>query len=174
MLRGINVSGQKIIKMDELRKIYQGAGFKNVRSYVQSGNVLFEASNDSTDQLSVQISQKILKKFGFQVKVIVKTINEMAGVVKNNPFLKEKGIDSTRLYVTFLSQVPGKVALKELDKLLSKQERFYSLGKEIYIHCPDGYGKTKFSNNNVEKTLATFATTRNWRTVMNLHEMTMS
>ena len=173
MLRGINVSGQKIIKMDDLRKTYESVGFKSVRSYVQSGNILFSSVKEPTLKLSVQIAQIILKEFGFQVGIIVKTGNEMAGVVKNNPFLKEKGIDSARLYVTFLSQIPEKAALKRLDSLLSGQERFYYSGKEIYIHCPDGYGKTKFSNNNVERILETVATTRNWRTVTNLHGMTL-
>src|SRR5271156_6315414 len=108
MLRGINVSGHKIIKMEQLRASFAALGFKSVETYIQSGNVVFEASNDSAASLSGKIERKILGDFGFEVPVCLKTSKEMEETCRRNPFLKAPAIDLTKLHVTFLSGDPPK------------------------------------------------------------------
>jgi uncharacterized protein (DUF1697 family) len=171
MLRGINVSGQKIIKMENLRASFETLGFQHVRSYVQSGNVIFEATKTSTTSLPIKIGEKILSDYGFSVPLILRTSEEMKKIVNDNPFLKERGIDPSKLHVTFLSDPPAKVALGRLEALSALPDRYLVKGQEIYLHCPDGYGRTKLSNSVLERLLSVEATTRNWKTVNALAEM---
>jgi len=174
MLRGINVGAGKIVKMERLRALFEALGFGGVRTYVQSGNVIFESEQKSAAELSRKIEEKIQRDFGFTVPVLVKTSKEMAQIVSDNPLVKEKGIDHFKLHVTFLSDAPPKTAVKVLKPLATGRERVRILNREIYLYCPDGYGNTKLSNNAVEKKLSVVATTRNWRTVNTLLEMCSS
>jgi len=174
MLRGINVGPGKIVKMERLRASFEALGFDGVRTYVQSGNVIFESEQKSPTELSDKIEEKIQHTFGFRVPVLVKTSKEMAQIVSDNPLVKEKGIDHSKLHVTFLSDAPPKTAVKVLEPLATGRERFRILNREIYLYCPDGYGNTKLSNNAIEKKLSVVATTRNWRTVNTLVEMCRS
>ena len=170
MLRGINVSGQKLIKMEQLRASFEALGFSDVQTYVQSGNVIFKTAKVSEAGLTAKIAKKILDDFGHSVAVLVRTPAELGEVLKS-PFAKKAGIDAGRLYVTFLAQPAPKSAAEILKPLAAKSEQFFISGREIYLHCPEGYGNTRFSNNAVEKKLSTQATTRNWRTVNALFEM---
>jgi uncharacterized protein (DUF1697 family) len=170
MLRGINVSGQKLIKMEQLRASFEALGFSDVKAYVQSGNVVFKTAKISETGLTAKIAKKILDDFGHSVSVLVRTPAELGEDLKS-PFTKKAGIDVGRLYVTFLSQPAPKSADETLEILAAKSEQFFISGREIYLHCPDGYGNTKFSNNAIEKKLSAQATTRNWRTVNALFEM---
>ena len=160
MLRGINVSGQKIIKMEALKNLYASLNFKNVKTYIQSGNVIFECRETSPEILKKKIENKIKEKFGFDVVVFIRTKKELQKIIENNPFKNEDG-----LYVTFLTSVPSFVPTEEINKIKSSSEKFVVSGKEIYFFCPNGYGKTKLSNNFFEKKLKVSATTRNWKTV---------
>jgi uncharacterized protein (DUF1697 family) len=171
MLRGINVSGHKIIKMEQLRASFTAMGFRNTKTYIQSGNLIFEASNDSTASLSEKISQRILGDFGFSVPVALKTAKEIAQIIKRNPFPRMPGIDHAKLHVTFLSGDPPHKALEQLLPLASKTEQLRIIGQEIFLYCPNGYGITKLSNTAIEKKLCLGATTRNWKTVNTLLAM---
>jgi uncharacterized protein (DUF1697 family) len=171
MLRGINVSGHKIIKMEQLRAAFASLGFNNVKTYIQSGNVVFEAAGGSAAGLAGKIERKILRDFGFSVPVSLKTLKEMEKVIKNNPFPKDPAIDHSRLHVTFLSGDPPKTALEQLQPLAATLEQFRIIDREIYLHCPNGYGNTKLSNAAIEKKLSVGATTRNWKTVTTLLAM---
>ena len=95
----------------------------------------------------------------------------MRNIIANNPFLKEKDIDSSKLHVTFLSETPQKDSLKNLEALSPDPDRFYAASREIYLYCPGGYGKTRLSNVAIEKALSVRATTRNWKTANTLFEM---
>ena len=170
MLRGINVSGHKIIKMERLREAFAELGFKNVRTYVQSGNVVFE-TEDAAAGLSAKIQKKILKDFGFDVPTLTKSGAEMAEIVKRNPLVKDKAIDPMKLHVTFLSDDPPKNALELLQPLAAGPEQIRILGRAIYLYCPNGYGNTKLTNTTIEKKLSCGATTRNWNTTKKLLEM---
>jgi uncharacterized protein (DUF1697 family) len=171
MLRGINVSGQKIIKMESLRASFEALGFSRVRTYIQSGNVVFEASKGALDNLSRKIGERILSDYGFSVPLILRTSGEMKKIVSDNPFLTERGIDHSRLHVTFLSELPAKAALGKLDSLNGDPDEFRVKNREVYLYCPNGYGRTKLSNSAFEKLLSVEATTRNWKTVNTLLKM---
>jgi uncharacterized protein (DUF1697 family) len=171
MLRGINVSGQKIIKMESLRASLASLGFEDVKTYIQSGNIVFKTVKTAPVDLSRRIARKILDDFSFEVPVLVKTAAELAGVLKANPLLKRSGIDESKLHITFLSAAAPKEAVAFLTTLAGKSELFTVGGREIYLHCPDGYGNTKLSNTTIEKKLSVQATTRNWKTVNILHAM---
>ncbi len=168
MLRGINVGGQKIVKMENLRSSFEALGFRRVRTYVQSGNVIFEASKTSPDHLSKNIEEKILRDYGFSVPLVLRTSDEMKKIVNHNPFLKEKGIDDSKLHVTFLSELPAEATLRELDALRSLPDQFRMRSREVYLYCPNGYGRSKLSNSAFEELLSVEATTRNWKTVNTL------
>ncbi len=173
MLRGINVAGHKQVKMAALQVAFESLGFSQVRTHIQSGNVVFKAAKSAPPDLSRKIEGKILDEFGFDVPVITRTSEEMGEVIRGNPFLKEKGIDLSKLHVTFLSGVPAPAALKALASLAAKPDQFRACGREIYLYCPNGYGNTKLSNNALEKVLSLSATTRNWNTVNKLYAMSL-
>jgi len=165
MLRGINVSGHKIIKMEDLRKSFETIGFRQVKTYVQSGNVIFEAGKNPAAALCDQIRKRLSSDFGFEVPVLLKTSKELERVIHDNPFLKAAAIDHSKLHVTFLSKAAPITAKKDLEKLIVNGEHFHVKGQEIYLYCPNGYGRTKISNTAIEKKLEVEATTRSWKSV---------
>ncbi len=171
MLRGINVGRGKAVKMQRLRTSFTALGFGEIKTYVQSGNVVFQSKRKSPAELTRTIEAKIQRDFGFTVPVLIKTSKELAQIVRDNPLLRVKGIDVSKLHVTFLSDAPPKTAAKALEDLATTRERFRILNREIYLYCPDGYGKSKLTNNTIEKEFSLVATTRNWRTVSALLEM---
>jgi len=173
MLRGINVGGHNKAPMNRLRAMFEALGCEQVRTYIQSGNVVFKTAKSAPSFLSRKIEERILMDFGFSVSVISRTSAELGKAIHNNPFLREKGIDPLQLHVTFLSQAPVRTALRKLDTLATDPDRFRCSRREIYLHCPDGYGRTRLSNNALEMALSVTATTRNWRTVNKLYEMAM-
>ncbi|MDP4090405.1 MAG: DUF1697 domain-containing protein [Bacillota bacterium] len=171
LLRGINVSGQRTIKMADLRSMLEALEFKNVKTYVQSGNAAFDYEPADTVKLADVIGDKIAETFGFPVKIIIRTARELEGIVKNNPFLKDTGIDTAKLHITFLSDDPEPDATASLEVKKEENERFLIVSREVYLYCPNGYGNTKLNNALFEKKLKTAATTRNWKTVNCLHEL---
>ncbi len=167
LLRGINVGGN-ILKMDRLRELCAKLGAKNPRTYVQSGNLVFEAAG-SASEWTAKLEKKLAGESRLPVSVMVRTAAEMSAVLGGNPFLKEKGIDTARLAVAFLQHAPAKPALAALSALKIGSERFHCAGKEIYLHCPDGFADSKLYM--LDKVLAQRTTTRNWNTVTKLCEM---
>ena len=169
LLRGVNV-GQNLLKMERLREICSQLGFNHVRTYVQSGNVVFQAGGTAAN-LRAAIERKLLGETRLPVTVLLRTPAELKSILSRNPFIKEKGIDTTRLHVTFLCEPAAADGLKKLGEIKAGADRFRAAGTEIYLHCPDGYGNTKLSNSAIEKALGQRATTRNWNTVNKLYEM---
>ncbi len=170
LLRGVNVGGN-ILKMERLREICAKLGAENPRTYVQSGNVVFEASG-SASAWEAKLEKRLAGESRRPVSVIVRTAAEMTRVLVGNPFLKEKGIEAARLAVTFLQQPPAKPALVALAAVDIGRERFHHAGKELYLHCPGGFAESKLYA--VEKVLKQRTTTRNWNTVTKLCEMSAS
>ncbi len=168
LLRGINVSGQKKVPMNELKSLYEELGFKAVLTYIQSGNVIFNINNDNEDDIAENIEKAIVGRFGFQVPVLIRNEEEMKSIINSNPFMKEKEIDETKLYVTFLENIPSKDNIEKTESYHYEPDRFYVSGKEVYVYCPGGYGRTKLNNNFFENKLKVKATTRNWRSVNEL------
>ncbi len=175
ILRGINVSGQKKILMQDLKSVYEDLQFKDVRTYIQSGNVIFKSDGKLSDTaLAKKIEQAILKRYDFNVPVIIRSVEELKKVISTNPFLKENNIDIERLYVTFLSEIPIKTNMEGIKVPGVSSDRFVINNKEVFLYCPGGYGETKLSNNFFENKLKVAATTRNWKTVNKLFEMATS
>ena len=164
LLRGINVSGQKKIKMSELKSLFEKNGFQNVETYIQSGNVIFSSKETSTENLSLKISSAIKKQFGFDVQIIVVTPKEIVDALKKNPYLK-KNRDTDKLYIIFLSSIPTKANVEKLDSTNYLPEEFKIDGRRIYLFVPNGYGKAKLSNNLFENKLKVFGTARNLKTL---------
>ncbi len=172
MIRGINVGGQKTIKMADLKALCESLGFRNVTTYIQSGNVVLSSAQKNPSTVGETIESGIKKKFGFDVTVVVRTPEELKSVVKKNPFVGRKGIDEIRLNVMFLDSKPEPALVKALGPLAAKSKDEYEInGREVYLHCPNGYGKTLLSNTFFEKNLKVRATTRNWNSVNNLLEL---
>lgn len=169
MLRGINVGGQKVVKMEALRAACSGAGLTNVQTYVQSGNVVFERVQGNTRSLEEDLRNLMKKEFGFDVTVVVRTGDELTSVIGELPIL---GKDPDRLHVTFLSGEPSSIPAEKLERARSGAEEYALRGREVYLFCPNGYGTTKLSNTFLEDVLGVSATTRNWRTVNALSAMT--
>lgn len=174
ILRGINVSGHRIIKMEKLRELYADLGFKNVKTYIQSGNVVFQAKGKSNDELSLKIEKSIKENLGFEVPVIVIELKELKQILKSNPFLKDKTKDISFLHITFLS---GNSNQEDLDKIINvkyEQDEFNSIKKAVYLYCPNGSGNSKLTNTFFENKLKVNATTRNWKTALELLNIAQS
>jgi uncharacterized protein (DUF1697 family) len=172
ILRGINVGGHKKVPMAELKALYQDLKFTDIITYIQSGNVVFKSNVKlTTSEISKKIEKKILEKFNFEVPVLVREADEMEKIVKSNPFLKDKSIDTDKLHITFLTEVPSKLNLDWLNNYNFPPDKFIIEGKEVFLHIPDSYGNTKLSNTFFENKLKVGATTRNWKTVNKLVEL---
>jgi uncharacterized protein (DUF1697 family) len=169
MLRGVNVGGNSL-KMDWLRGACADLGMQNVRTYVQSGNIVF-SSRLAAAKLAETLKATIDAQMRLPVSVVVRNASEMTKIVAGNPFVKQSGIDLTKLHVTFLAKASPKPALDKLDALAGTRDEYRMAKQEIYLHCPVSYGKTKLSNTAIEKALSVGATTRNWTTVTTLCAM---
>jgi uncharacterized protein (DUF1697 family) len=162
MLRGVNVGGKKV-EMKKLRHLFESIGLSKVRSYIQSGNVLFHSPNEKPEELQALLEKRIIKAFGFEVRVVIRSAKQIKATIKKNPFSEK---DSNFLHVTFLQDNPVKdYSLEKLSKSKAGEEDFIVSDREVYVYCPNGYGRTKLNNTFFEKNLGVFATTRNWRTV---------
>jgi len=168
ILRGINVSGQKLIKMDALKSMYTNLHFENVKTYVQSGNVIFRAKNNDPKILERSISSQIKADWGFEVPVIVLDAVSLKTIIEDNPLAKDSLKDASFLHITFLSDPPAKFDKESILAKRQPNEEIVFTSKAIYLYCPNGYGKTKLNNNFLESKLKVTATTRNWKTTNEL------
>lgn len=171
LLRGINLGPHKRMKMERLRESFNAMGFEQVQTYIQSGNVVFKAGRISPTALCKKIEERIVADFGFPAPVILRTREELAKTIQSNSFCKRRGIDLTRLHVTFLAEVPDSPALEELKRLTVFPDESMCLGKEIFLHLPNGMAKSSLTNNPIERRLLKAATTRNWNTVNQIYEL---
>ncbi len=170
VLRGINVSGQKIIKMEALRTAMEALGFQNIKTYIQSGNLVFENPESDTETLEKAIHQQILTHFGFEVPVLVLEKAEMDKILTENPYFSDDK-DPKQLHVTLLKAEAAAEKVAQLNPDAYLPDTFSITGKTIYLYTPGGYGNTKLSNTFFENKLKTPATTRNWKTMQELHKM---
>jgi uncharacterized protein (DUF1697 family) len=169
LLRGVNVGGRNKIKMDALRELYRKLGFRDPRTYVQSGNVVFGAKDKN---LKAQVLENAIEKaFGFRPRVVLRTTAELRQTLKANPFAKRDDINPGLLLVSFLADVPTKHALTALQATPIGPEELHACGREIFIYFPDGMGRSKFPWASMDKILKTAATGRNLRTVTTLLSM---
>lgn len=170
VLRGINVSGQKIIKMNALRSAMEGCGFQNVKTYIQSGNILFDSPETSKAILENVIHEAIFAGFGFKVPVIVLEKETLTTIATHNPFYTADK-DLRHLHVTLLQSEAPEAAIFLLNPEAYLPDTFHISGKVIYLYTPGGYGSTKLSNTFFENKLKITATTRNWKTIQELYTL---
>jgi uncharacterized protein (DUF1697 family) len=164
LLRGINVSGKNKLPMADLRQILSRLGFQNLQTYIQSGNIILESTLEK-EEICKKIKDAILEKFGYDVPVIARTIPEWKKAIENYPFSKE---NEKIVAFSFLNQNTKETVL-EINNL---GEDTYKIDKNVvYLYCSSGFGKTKLTNNNIEKKLNVTATTRNLRTTLKLLEL---
>ena len=171
LLRGINVSGHNMIKMDALKKMLENMGFQNVETYIQSGNVFFDSEEENAASVGFKIKQEISKVFGYDVPVIMVSKTDLELCFKNSPFLKEKECDTKKLYVTFISKELSPLAINDLKISNFKPDEVAIDSSRIYIKYAIGAGKTNLDQKYIEKKLNVVATIRNWNTVTKLLEM---
>jgi uncharacterized protein (DUF1697 family) len=173
LLRGLNVGPKNRIKMSELESLLQNLGFSGLKSYLQSGNLVFCSEADDRVNIATQIEKAITKGSGLKVAVLVKEQTEMLRIIGVNPFFKIAGIKEEFLYVIFLFEKPEERKIKLLETSSDPRDSFRLAGSEVYLYCPGGYRNTKFSNTFFERKLGVSATTRNWRTVNVLANITL-
>ena len=171
LLRGINVSGHNMIKMDVLKMTLEAIGFQNVQTYIQSGNVFVDTEEENAAAVGFKIKQEIFKAFGHEVPVVVIGKPDLEDCLKNNPFLKEKDVDSKKLYVAFISTNLRSDSINDLRISQFKPDEASIDANRIYIKYAVGAGKTRFDQKYIEKKLNVTATIRNWNTVRQLFQL---
>ena len=170
LLRGINLGSQKRVAMADLRALVERLGCADVRTYVQSGNAVFRSDLGAGDAARA-IERTIQKELDLEVTVVIRTARQLRDLVANNPFARSKGAPKT-LYMTFLAEEPDRARVRKLVDESFEPERFEIVGEDVYLYFPNGYGRVKLSNATLERRLGVAATTRNWRTVTALAELT--
>ncbi|MDO6817710.1 DUF1697 domain-containing protein [Zobellia sp. 1_MG-2023] len=171
LLRGINVSGQKKVPMAALRSMLTEMGFLNVKTYIQSGNVVFESEEVSTATLEVSIAENIKRTFGFDVPVLVKSRSDFRDIFNSNPYTDLDAIARKQVYFVLLKNLPEQGLVDAFSTETYAQEEFAITCYCVYLWCKTGYGKAKLNNNLVERKLKVEATTRNYNTMVKLLEM---
>ena len=174
ILRGINVSGQKSIKMADLKTLYENLGFSNVKTYVQSGNVVFQSKAEKTELLEQKIHEQIKNKYGFEVPVIVMTVDKLKTIIDSNPLKDDPAKEEKFLHVTFLGSKPENYDEEAIFSKKAGQEEIVITDEAVYLYCPHGYGTSKLNNNFLENKLKVTATTRNWKTTNELLKLANS
>ena len=174
LLRGVNLGGHNLIKMDALRALCISLKCRNPQTYVQSGNVVFDSAEKDWPKLSQKIAAAIEQKCGFRPSVILRTASELRAVVRRNPFAGRSGIEPGKLLVTFLAEKPGRAAVAALKERAISPEELHLIGSEIYTYFPNGAGRSKLNWSSLDKTLQTTGTARNWNTVTKLLAMAES
>ena len=171
MLRGVNVGPHNRVKMDELRALCGTLKLRDAQTYVQSGNVIFRTDERDLGKVSGRLEDAIEKKFKFRCDVISRTTSELKAVVAKNPFAKRRGIDPSRLLVTFLSADPGEEARAKVRAIKTDPEELWIDGREVFIYFPDGMARPKLSWPTIPKMLKVSGTGRNWNSVTKMLEM---
>jgi uncharacterized protein (DUF1697 family) len=169
LFRGINVGGNNILPMLELVEVLEDIGLSNIKTYIQSGNVVFQSKEINSVELSQKICAAIEKRRGFVVQVIILDINDLNNAIASNPFAGIE-VEPNTLHCFFLSSLPENPNLKTLESIKKDSEQFRLIDKVFYLYAPEGIGRSKLATK-VEKTFGVAVTARNWRTVSKIMEM---
>jgi uncharacterized protein (DUF1697 family) len=170
MLRGINVGGNNLIKMDALQAIYESLKLEEPRTYVQSGNIVFRTRERDLEALAKRIGGAIERSHGFCPGVILRSSAELRRVIAGNPFAGRSGLEAGKLIVTFLAVDPGAEGRDRIAAIQTGSEELRLEGRELYAYFPEGMGRSKVVPA-IEKALKKAGTGRNWNTVTKLLEM---
>lgn len=169
LLRGVNVGGRSLA-MEALAGLFVDLGHTGVQTYIQSGNVVFSSSRTDQPGLAAEIESRLEGDFSLRSPVVLRSATQLGSVARAHPF-DGPGIGPTTLHVTFLAAVPELARVADLEPPAAAGERWSVAGREVFLHCPDGYGRTKLTNAFFERRLGVAATTRNWNTVLKLHDL---
>ena len=171
LLRGINVSGQKKIRMVDLKSAYEALGLTNVQTYVQSGNVVFDTKLRSAAKVATLLEEQIDSCFGFDVTVLIRTPADLQRIVKTNPFAKQASKEPSKVAVAFLAARPTAAMVELVKDVDAGGDEFVVNGAEVFLHCPVGFGRSKLSHALFERKFKMPVSARNWKTVMALHDL---
>jgi uncharacterized protein (DUF1697 family) len=165
-LRGVNMTGHNSIKMTDLSALYVNLGLKDAETFIQSGNVIFNDVGDITPSaLSLNIEKAILKRFNYKVPVMIRTNQELIDLFSSNPFLGETNFDPAKMAVIFLHESPTETQIQKVANIDYPPDKFKINDREIFIYCPNGFGRTKLYTNFFEKKMGVIGTARNWKTI---------
>jgi uncharacterized protein (DUF1697 family) len=176
LLRAVNVGSTGKLAMADFRKLLQDLRYRNVETYIQSGNAVVD-SVASAASVAKAVGAALHKLIGATFPVIVRTHDELTRIIAANPYPEEAAADGARVHAVFLSGTPPRSATAGLDQIVTKnpgrRDRYHLNGNTLYLHLPDGAGESKFTAQALDRILGVCATARNWNTVLKLHEMSM-
>jgi uncharacterized protein (DUF1697 family) len=167
LLRAVNLGSRNQVSMGDLRTLFVDLGGEDVTTYVQSGNVVFKSRIADAGKLTDTIERRIRRELDLDITVLLRTKAQLARVAAANPF-ESREPEPTKLHVTFLADAPTRGRVRTLETLAFPPDEFRVVGKQVYLHTPSGYGRSKLSGGFFERQLGVPATTRNWRTVTKL------
>jgi len=170
MLRGINIGPHKRMKMEKLRASCESLGFEEVKTYIQSGNIVFRAGKMRAEALSKKLEEQIVRDFGFSSDIIIRSKQELERIVTGNPLLR-RALDESKLHVGFAREAPSPAAIRKLESLTLEPDKICHVGQEIYLYFPNGVSGSSLWKHPLDRVLAVPITMRNWRTVTTLSEM---
>jgi len=165
-LRGVNMTGHNSIKMTDLSTLFKDLGFNDAMTYIQSGNVIFTgASFLNISEIATTIEKKILKRFNFNVPAMIRTVQDIKNLTPLNPFLQQENFDTSKMAVMFLHEKATDAQIQKVINIDYPPDKFKIIGSEIFIYCPNGFGRTKLYTNFFEKKMGVTGTARNWKTI---------
>jgi uncharacterized protein (DUF1697 family) len=170
LLRGVNVGGKNKLPMKDLAAMFVGAGCTDVRTFIQSGNVVFKASSSLAGKIAKQIADEINARFGYSTPLVIRTTEQLRDALANNPFF-EQGAGEDEVHLLFLADLPKPSQVAALDPERSPGDRFAVRGRDVYLWVSNHLAKTKLTNAYFDSKLATVSTARNWRTSTKLLEL---
>ncbi len=170
LLRGINVGGRNKLKMGKLREMVASFGWQNVKSYLQSGNLVFDCDEEDAGILASKIQSQIKQTYGYEVTVLMRMLADFRQILETNPFVA-RGEEIAKLYVAFLAEPPSADQLDALELPANIADEISIGEQELFLFCPNGYARTKLNNNFFERQLKMPATTRNWKTVNKIYQI---
>ncbi|MEL6105498.1 MAG: DUF1697 domain-containing protein [Planctomycetota bacterium] len=172
LFRGINVGGNNVLPMADLRASLESLKLKNVRTYIQSGNVVFESSSKKGETIANKIAAVVKREFGFSVQVLVLHAKDFLATMSSNPFA-ESVADPKSVHLLFLREASNSPQIAKIDEAKAPSEDYRLTDRVFYLHAPDGIARSKLAAN-VEKYLGVTATGRNLRTVTKVASMCKS
>ena len=169
LLRGINIGGHNKILMPDLQKLYEDLGFKNITSYIQSGNVIFKGKPDK--KVASKIEDKIFERFQLRISVLIRNVEQIKMIIEKNPFPEEAIKSPDKLCVVFSNKIPDDEKVEAFSQTNYASEKYVICENEIYLYCKNGFGRAKLNTNFFERKLDIVSTARNWKTVQKLYEL---
>ena len=169
-LRGVNMTGHNSMKMADLTSLCTDLGFRDVKTYIQSGNLIF-SSDETEEKVRARLEKGITDKFSYNISAMIRTPDEIVALSLTNPYLAEDNFDAAKMAVIFLHEAVGSEQKGKVNSVSYPPDKFHIDGREIYIYCPNGFGRTKLYTNFFENRMGVTGTARNWKTITTIHNI---